>query len=55
MRARKAGFPSLPVTKFYGDWGAGFTFGEDWGCGFTFVGFVIFVIVGAVLWRFVFG
>src|SRR4051812_27014369 len=33
------------------DWQENFTFPEDWGCALTFIGFIVFVIVGAILWQ----
>jgi hypothetical protein len=34
-----------------GRWPHRFTFTEDLGCGPSFVGFVLFVVVLAILWR----
>jgi hypothetical protein len=41
--------------NFFGDGSLGdppqFTIGGDWGCAFTFIGFVVFLIVAAVVWQ----
>jgi hypothetical protein len=37
-----------------GPWFPRFTFVEDLGCGVSFIGFVLFVIIGTVLWNYLF-
>jgi hypothetical protein len=37
-----------------GPWFPRFTFVEDLGCGVSFIGFVLFVIIGTVLWNYFF-
>jgi hypothetical protein len=38
----------------FGAWQDGFNFGEGFGCAATFIGFLVFLIVAALLWQFVF-
>jgi len=56
MLARKTNRPSLLSMNFFGNgplgpWPERFTFVEELGCAFSFVGFVVFLVVVAILWE----
>jgi hypothetical protein len=56
MLTRKTGSPSLLSMNFFGNgplgpWPERFTFVGELGCGFTFIGFVLFLVVVAILWE----